>query len=108
MSKCLGDVANDILGRYGVSDEEGNIQAFPSHRFNESQTPSHAPPSHTPPTPSVPQSNAIGGTPVHEAMPPMEDTMRNRLIRNSLIAEGKMSDLEPRKATRKHSKLLII
>ena len=92
MSKCLGDIAHEILGRHGVSDEEGNVQAFPSQNLNENQTPSYPPP----PAPSIPQSNAIGGTPVHEAMLPMEDSMRNMLIKTSLMAEGKISDLSIR------------
>jgi len=88
MSKGLGDIAHDILGRYGVSDENGNVQAFPAQSINEHQT-SHAPP-------SMPPSTSVGGTPVHEALPPMDDSFRDMFIKDSLIAEGKMKDLSIR------------
>tara|TARA_R110000744_G_scaffold206120_2_gene324722 strand:- start:1429 stop:2127 length:699 start_codon:yes stop_codon:yes gene_type:complete len=91
MSKCLGDIAHEILGKYGVSDEEGNVKAFPSQTMNENQNHSYDTP--MPSMPSAPVSNAIGGTPVHEAVAPMDDAIRNMFIKTSLLAEGKVNDL---------------
>tara|TARA_R110000824_G_scaffold158227_6_gene331977 strand:+ start:1094 stop:1816 length:723 start_codon:yes stop_codon:yes gene_type:complete len=100
MSKCLGDIAHEILGKYGVSDEEGNVKAFPTQTMNENQNHSYNPPMPSTPSmpsmpsmPSVPVGNTIGGTPVHEAIAPMDDAVRDMFIKTSLLAEGKVSDL---------------
>ena len=75
-------MADEILSTYGVSDEEGNVQSFPTQSINESMQ-----------SPRLPKASSAG-VPVHEALPPCTDNARNLFIQSALIAEGKMKDLQ--------------
>lgn len=75
-------MADEILSNYGVSDEEGNVQSFPTQSINESMQ-----------SPRLPKASSAG-VPVHEALPPCTDNARNLFIQSALLAEGKLKDLQ--------------
>jgi len=82
MAKSMAQMADEILSTYGVSDEEGNVQSFPTQSINESMQ-----------SPRLPKASSAG-VPVHEALPPCTDNARNLFIQSALLAEGKMKDLQ--------------
>jgi hypothetical protein len=84
MAKSMAQMADEILSTYGVFDEEGNVQSFPTQSINESVQ-----------SPRLPKASSAG-VPVHEALPPCTDNARNLFIQSALLAEGKMKDLQIR------------